>query len=160
MAMSEYLRNLRARVGHDLLMMPAVGAIILNEDGHVLLQRRTDNNQWGLPGGAIDPGEEISEALIREVKEETGLDVVLDRLTGVYAGKEYITTYPNGDTVQIIAIIFICRITGGELLADGDGDETAELRYFPVNALPENTSHRAEIRLMDAMQMNERAMFR
>lgn len=63
MPVSKYIRDLRAKVGHDLLMIPGAAAIILNDQGQVLLQRRGDTDEWSLPGGAIEPGEELAQAI-------------------------------------------------------------------------------------------------
>jgi 8-oxo-dGTP pyrophosphatase MutT (NUDIX family) len=134
MGMSEYIAGLRAKVGHDLIMIPGVAAIIPNDAGEVLLQRRSDNGQWGLPGGAIDPGEEPAEAVVREVHEETGLLVQPTRIVGVYGGHDLMLTYPNGDQIATISILFRCQVTGGQLRLDND--ETLELRYFPLHQLP------------------------
>jgi mutator protein MutT len=118
-----------------LLLLPGVSAVIRNEQGAILVQRREDDGGWSLPAGAIDPGESPAEALTREVKEETGLDVVPERLLGVFGGLPFRHTYPNGDEVEYTVIVFACRVVGGELEAQ-DG-ESLELRYFPVEELPE-----------------------
>jgi 8-oxo-dGTP diphosphatase len=89
---SEYLRKLRAKVGHDLLMMPGVTAVIRNEAGEVLLHRGSDNGKGSIIGGALEPGEHPAEAIVREVAEETGLKVVPVRITGVYGGAHNVIT--------------------------------------------------------------------
>lgn len=152
MPVPEHIRQLRQKVGHDLLMMPAVAAIIFNEANEVLLQLRTDNQLWALPGGAIEPGEEPADALVREVWEETGLRVLPLRISGVYGGENGLVTYPNQDQVAIIAITFVCRVMDGELKTDDD--ETQELRYFPVNALPENIMAKHHLRIGHALENN------
>jgi 8-oxo-dGTP pyrophosphatase MutT (NUDIX family) len=149
----DHIRFLRQKVGHDLLMMPAVAAIIFNEQGEVLLQLRSDNRLWALPGGAIEPGEEPAEAVIREVYEETGLRVLPERISGVYGGKTGLTQYPNGDQVAIIAITFVCRVVGGKLRVDDD--ETLELRYFPVDQLPANVMGKHQVRIEHAARTEE-----
>jgi 8-oxo-dGTP diphosphatase len=88
MPMSPYIAELRSKVGHSLLMMPGAAAFIRNDQGEILLQRRSDTGQWVLPGGAIDPDEEPADAVVREVWEETRLKVVPDKLIGVYGGPE------------------------------------------------------------------------
>ncbi|HEX2618767.1 MAG TPA: NUDIX hydrolase [Phototrophicaceae bacterium] len=153
MPIPEYIRHLREKIGHDLLMMPAVAAIIFNDAGEVLLQLRSDNHLWALPGGAIEPGEEPAEAAIREVWEETGLKVIPERISGVYGGDNNFTHYPNGDEVAIIAITFVCRVVGGALQIDDD--ETLELRYFKVDDLPENIMSRHQIRIRHAAASSE-----
>ncbi|MBC8170563.1 MAG: NUDIX hydrolase [Anaerolineae bacterium] len=156
MPVPEYIRQLRQKIGHDMLPMPAVAAIIFNEAGEVLLQLRSDNHLWALPGGAIEIGEEPAEAVIREVWEETGLQVLPERISGVYSGKMGLTRYPNGDEVAITAITFVCRVVGGELKTDED--ETLELGYFKVDVLPEDIMGRHQIRIQHAVS-GETAFF-
>src|SRR5258706_12019579 len=114
MAASDYIRNLRAKIGNDLIFIPSAAAVVINEAGEVLLHRRSDDGTWCLPGGAIDPGEEPAEAVIREVREETGLQVIAERIVGVYGGPEFRVRYPNGDDVMFISICFICHPVCGE----------------------------------------------
>lgn len=144
----DHILKLREKVGHDMLMMPAVAAIIFDDNGEVLLQLRSDNQLWALPGGAIELGEEPAEAVIREVWEETGLHVLPERISGVYGGHSGLTEYPNGDKVAIISITFVCRVIDGEPRLDDD--ETLELRYFSIDQLPTNIMGRHQIRIQHA----------
>src|SRR5438034_11818350 len=86
-----------------MVIRPGVSAIILTGEG-LLLQRRSDNRLWGLPGGGVEPGESVTEAVVREVREETGLEVVPLRLIGVYSSPEHgqIVTYPDGYVIHYI----------------------------------------------------------
>src|SRR5688572_2698228 len=111
MAISEYIKRLRTKVGHDLLQMPCVAGV-LRVDNKILLQRRADNDQWSLPGGAIEPGEEPARALVREFWEETGLRV---RPKAVIAVLRRRHIYPNGDEVDVVVTMFSCDRVGGEL---------------------------------------------
>jgi 8-oxo-dGTP diphosphatase len=158
MPMSDHIANLRAKVGHDLLMSPGVAAIILDESGKILLQRRSDNGRWGLPGGAIDPGEEPAEAVVREVREETGLHVVPVRVVGVYGGPDLHVQYPNGDEVMVISIAFLCRVIGGRLQIDQD--ESLELKYFSLDNLPQPFLGQHTTRILHATQDRAEAAFR
>jgi ADP-ribose pyrophosphatase YjhB (NUDIX family) len=119
--------NTRVRVG--------VGVIILDDRGRLLLERRRDCGLWGLSGGRIEPGESIVSAAIREAKEETGLDVEITRLVGVYSEPERrIVTYPdNGDVVHLVDIILEARVLGGELLCS---EESHEVVFFESGSLP------------------------
>ncbi len=130
--MADYIRWIRARVGHEPILLNFAGAIIPDEQGRVLLQRRGDRGVWGLPGGALELGESAEEAVIREVREETGLEVRVERLVGVYT--KYFDTYPNGDQAQTIVFAFACSAVGGPLRVDGG--ETLELRYFAPDEAP------------------------
>ena len=98
--MSDYFVRLRSCIGHDPLLHPAAAACIRDEQGRILLVRRSDGiNLWSFPGGAMELGERADEAVIREVREETGLEVEPVALIGVYSSPDYAITYPNGDQV-------------------------------------------------------------
>ena len=128
MAISPYLRHLRERVGHDLLHVPSVAVMIGDDAGRILLMRSAETGLWQTVGGALDPDEPWADAAIREAREETGYEVALTRIIGVYAGPEFRLTYPNGDVVAYASVSFAARIVGGE--ATLDGDETAELAWL------------------------------
>jgi 8-oxo-dGTP pyrophosphatase MutT (NUDIX family) len=130
-----YARQLRARVGTDLLFLPSVSAVVINDRGEVLLQRRTDNGQWGVLSGHIEPGEEPADAVIREVMEEAGIEVMPEQITGVYSGPDYLRREPNGSQTQFMNITFRCRPIGGDVRVNDD--ESLEMRYFPCDQLPE-----------------------
>jgi len=136
MGMSEYFVRLRRCVGHDLLLNPAAAACIRDEQGRILLLRRSEkDNLWSFPGGAMDPGESIAETVVREVREETGLEVEPIELIGIYSDPAYTITYPNGDRVQAVINFLECQVLGGELRPDMD--EILEGRYFgPQDELP------------------------
>lgn len=104
-------------------------AAIFDEQGRVLLTRRTDNGQWCLPGGAVDPGESVEEACEREVLEETGLRVRVKRLVGVYSHPDQLVIYPDGNKAHIVALHFEAELTGGTL---GLSSETTEAGYFTL----------------------------
>lgn len=132
MAASDYIRRLRERVGHDLLLLPGASAMIFDDAGRILLQRRSDTGGWFVIGGAIDPGETPADAAVREAREETGLDVEPTRLSGVYTSPEIV--YPNGDRCVYVTTAFRCRVIGGALRPDGD--ESLELAWFDPHELP------------------------
>jgi ADP-ribose pyrophosphatase YjhB (NUDIX family) len=134
MPISEYLRDLRSVVGPRLLLMPGVSALVRDAEGRILLMRRADDGRWGLPAGAVDPGESPAAAVEREVREETGLIVRPTRVAGVFGGTRFRHRYGNGDEVEYTVVVFDCEITGGEL-APRDG-EALELRYFAPEDVP------------------------
>jgi ADP-ribose pyrophosphatase YjhB (NUDIX family) len=117
------------RVGREGKLRLGCSAVIFDEDKKVLLTRRSDNGQWCLPGGAMEPGESVAEACIREVWEETGLHVEILRLIGVYSDPNRIVVYPDGNKVHIVALSFEAKVTSGEL---GLSDETTEFGYFSL----------------------------
>ncbi len=102
-------------------------AAIFDADGRILLTKRSDNGQWCLPGGAVDPGETVAEACEREVLEETGLQVKVKRLVGVYSYADQLVIYPDGNKVQVVALHFEVNVTGGTA---GLSNEVSDFGYF------------------------------
>jgi ADP-ribose pyrophosphatase YjhB (NUDIX family) len=141
-----------------MVIRPGVTAIILTGEG-VLLQRRSDNGLWGLPGGAVEPGESISEAVAREVREETGLEVRPIRLIGVYSSPtlHQVVTYPDGNVIHYVSSSFECRIVGGTLAC---GVESLELGWFDPEVLPEALVEMHRIRIQDALTRRAEAFVR
>ncbi len=131
--MSSYYRGLRDRIGSELLLIPGVAAVLRDEHGRILMQLNQDGG-WGLPAGAIEPGEAPALAVAREVYEETGLVVRAERVLGVVGGNGCRVTYPNGDCVEYVATVFECRRVGGSLITEND--ETARLQWFHPDHLP------------------------
>lgn len=127
---SDYVRSLRRRIGQDLLLMPAVGAIVFDSQGNVLLQQRADNGQWSAPGGGMDPYEAPADAVAREVWEETGILVEPVRVLGVYGGAKLRHTHPNGDQTAAVFILFDCRARDG--MPTPDGIESIDTKFVPV----------------------------
>jgi 8-oxo-dGTP pyrophosphatase MutT (NUDIX family) len=142
MPASEFIRNIRQKIGHDLLHLVGVSGVVITDDRRVLLVKSKEVLGWMPIGGMIEPGEEPADAVVREIHEETGIDAVPERLVGVFDGPE--VTYKNGDRVHYVTIVFRCRAVAGEPRVNDD--ETTEVGYFPVDALPEMRSdHRRNI---------------
>lgn len=157
MPVPEFLRNLREKVGSDLIMLAGASAVVINDQGEVLLHQRTDNSQWALPGGIIEPGEELAESVVREVFEETGVEVVPERIVGVYGGKDHIAEYPNGDQVAFVSTVFLCRPVGGEVKINDD--ESIAVRYFSPDTLPQ-MAPKFHMRIEQALKNRAEAHFR
>lgn len=126
---SEYLRGLRAKVGNDLLLVPSVAVIARDDEGRVLLVRHADTGHWVAPSGGVAPGERPREAARREMREETGLEVELDVIIGVYGGPEFEVRYENGDRCAYVMAVYEGRITGGT--PRPDGEVTVAFRWVP-----------------------------
>jgi len=127
----DYISWLRSQVGAAPIQLNFAAACIGDGD-HILLQRRSDHDAWGFPGGGIELGESAEAAAVREAREETGLLIRIDNLLGVYT--KYQHGYPNGDVAQPITVFFRASRLGGRLRRDGE--ETLELRYFPLAEVP------------------------
>jgi 8-oxo-dGTP pyrophosphatase MutT (NUDIX family) len=146
MPISPYVKDLRADLGHRLLLLPGVTAVVFDDAGRVLLGERADNGQWALIAGVMDPGEQPAEAIVREVFEETAVHVVPERVTSVLTQPP--TTYPNGDRCDYVDITFRCRAVGGE--ARVNDDESLAVGWFSLDDLPplsELNRHRIECAL-------------
>lgn len=129
-------------------LRPSVAAIITNGNGEILLQRRSDNGLWGLPGGSVEIGESVTTAIVREVKEETGLAVEVERLIGVYSDPSFqVVRYKDGNVVHYINTLMRCRIVAGTLQTC---DESLGLRFFDPARLPEDVLQTHCIRIRDA----------
>ena len=124
----------------------AVSAVIL-EQGNVLLAHRRDIDWWNLPGGGLELGETVDDALHREVFEETGLEVEIERLVGVYSKPQK----------QEVVLTFHCHVTGGTAR---ETEETRECRYFPPDNLPSNTLPKHRQRVEDALLNQASAILR
>jgi 8-oxo-dGTP pyrophosphatase MutT (NUDIX family) len=132
--MSPYFKQLRAKIGHDLVLMPSVAAVIRDSSGRLLLQEKSSGEGWSLPAGAIEPGESPEQAVEREVLEETGLVVAPTEVLGVFGGRHFRYVYPNGDAVEYTVVLFRCtaiRDTSAAL-----DRETKALRYFAKAEMP------------------------
>lgn len=131
MPVPEFIRHLRERIGHDLLWLPGITSVVLDEDA-VLLVRRSDNGRWSPVTGIVDPGEHPADTAVREVLEETGVRCVVEQLVSVNVTE--VIVHVNGDHAQYLDHTFRCRFLGGEPYAADD--ESLEARWFPVAELP------------------------
>ncbi len=128
-----YIDWIRSRVGKRKIFLAFGTVIVEDENGRFLLQRRTDFDFWGLPGGVLELDEDIETCTRRELKEETGLLVADLSLVGVYTDPKFDVVYPNGDQVQIFTICFRGRENGG--VHRPDGVETSEQCYFSFDEI-------------------------
>ena len=159
MPIPEYVLKLRAHVGHETLLLPASAAVVRDATGRVLLIRRGDGRGWSLPGGMMEPGENLVACVVREVWEETGLEVEPLRLVGIYSDPAHMRfAYPNGDRVHFVSATFECRVVAGTLRADGE--ESLEVAYFAPDELPASLVCDHRQRIADALSGREAAFFR
>lgn len=128
----DFILRLRERVGHELLWLMGATAVILDDDGRVLLVRRADTGAWTPVTGIVDPGEHPATTAVREALEEAGVVVEVEALVRVHALPA--TTYVNGDRAQYLDHAFRCRYVSGDAhVAD---DESVDVGWFALDALP------------------------
>ncbi len=120
-----------------VLLQDGSAAIIVNDKGQILLQSRADRDKWGLPGGCQELGERFQDTVIREIKEETNLDVNEDdlELIDIVSGSSRRNDYPNGDVVINNTALYCVRNYSGELKWDS---ESKNMKFFDLDNLPEN----------------------
>ena len=155
MPIPDFILALRDKVGTDLLWLTGVTAVVRNDDGEVLLGRRADNGQWALVSGILEPGEQPAIGLVREIEEETGVVARIEALTSVWTLPEQ--GYPNGDRAQYLDLCFLARHVSGE--ARVNDDESLEVGWFPLDALPEPMMDRARARLERALAFDGTTWF-
>ncbi len=134
MVISDFIRQLRERVGADLLLLPSTAVIPRDEEGHILLVRLKDTGNWATIGGAVEPDESPEECAVREAEEEAGVTVRLGSVLGVLGGPEYRVRYPNGDETAYVVTVFDATVTAGS--PRPDDDETMEVHWFSTDDLP------------------------
>ncbi|MCE4980652.1 MULTISPECIES: NUDIX hydrolase [Mammaliicoccus] len=134
----DYISSLRDKVGHAPVILVGALVLIFNKDKQLLLQLRSDNESWGLPGGTMELGESFEEAATREVYEETNLEIQNLKFITNFSGKDYHMVYPNGDEAYTVTALFESEEYEGELSADIK--ETQNLKFFDLDKLPQNIS--------------------
>lgn len=136
--MSDYILDLRKIVGHRPLLQVGASVIVEDSAGRILLQLRSDNHCWGYCGGSVELDEKVEDAARRELLEETGLLARKLELLGIFSGSDMHYTYPNGDEVSNIDIVYVCKSYSGNLHCQPS--EVEALRFFPVDQIPPNIS--------------------
>jgi 8-oxo-dGTP pyrophosphatase MutT (NUDIX family) len=150
--------TLEPDVDRALALRASVSAVIFDRRDRVLLQQRSDGGQWGLPGGSVEIGESVAQAIVREVREETGLDVVPRRLIGVYSEPSLqVVRYPDGNVWHSVNVCFECAVRGGSLTTC---DETLALAYVPAGRLPAAILPNHVVRIRDARRRRPAAYVR
>lgn len=145
MARVDYYHNPSAPSANSLVV--GSSAVVTDDQGRILLQRRTDSGNWALPGGAMDIGETLAESAIREVKEETGFDVRIDRIVGIFSDPGHVFAYDDGEVRQEFSICLACTIVGGSLQVSS---ESTAVDFFPPADLPDLQMHESiRIRIMN-----------
>ena len=124
-------------------VVPSTTAIVCDDHGRIVLVKRKDNALWALPGGGMELGESIEQGAVREVKEETGLDVEVDGLVGVYTNPHHVMAYDDGEVRQQFSLCFTTKLLGGELQFD---EESTDITWASEGDLANHPMH-ASMRL-------------
>lgn len=155
--MDPYLRFLRSKLGHALIKAPCAAVVARDAQNRILLVRRRDDGTWGLVGGWMSPGESALETAKRECLEETGFEVDITGLLGVYTDPQNMAwTYPNGDQAEFVTIVFEARAIKQTQSTDG---EALELRFFAPEELPEIRLNDRQM-VLDAVSNDPRPFIR
>jgi len=132
----DHFGNLNAPKANSVV--PSTTAVVTNAKDDILLVHRRDNDLWALPGGGMELGESIEDCAVREVKEETGLDVELTGLVGVYTNPNHVLEYSDGEVRQQFSLCYTTRLLGGELAFD---NESTGIAWVPVEQLDDLNIH-------------------
>ena len=134
-------------------MVPSVNVVVTNDQGQILLIRRSDNDNWAVPGGAIDLGESMTQAAVRETKEESGIDCEIAGLVGIYTDPRHIILYTsNGEARQEFSILLTARPVGGQ---PTPSDESSEVRWVDRADLEDYTMDRSmRLRVRDFLEFS------
>ncbi|MFC5203329.1 MULTISPECIES: NUDIX hydrolase [Streptomyces] len=143
MARVDYINDPNAPKANTIV--PSVTAVACNAAGEVLLIHKTDNDLWALPGGGVDVGEAVADAAVRETKEETGFDVEVTGLVGLYTNPGHVMAYDDGEVRQQFSICFTARITGGALRTSSESKEVAFVDPSKLDELNIHPSMRMRI---------------
>ncbi len=132
----DYYNDPEAPTANSLVV--GSSAVVVDDEGRILLQRRSDSGNWALPGGAMDIGETFAQSVVREVKEETGFDARIERIVGIYSDPGHVFAYDDGEVRQEFNICLACTIVGGELSVSS---ESTDARFFSFDEVAELTMH-------------------
>jgi len=135
-------------------LVPSVNVVVANDASEILLIRRTDNGNWALAGGAIDLGESVAQAAVRETLEETGIECAITGIVGIYSDPKHVILYTsNGEARQEFSIVLTARPLGGQ---PTPSTESSEVRWVPESKLPGYTMDRSmRIRINDFLARSE-----
>lgn len=138
-------------------LVPAASTVVVDEQGRILLHRRSDNDLWSIPGGAMELGESIAETAVRETKEETGLDVRPLYVVAVYSNPRHLVEYSDGEVRQQFSVCLACEIVGGRVRLS---EESSEVRFVDLDHLTALEMTESMRRRIDDFRTGVRGGFR
>lgn len=144
MARTDYYDDPNAPQPNSIVV--AVTAYVTNDNNEILLIRRTDNDLYAIPGGGLELGETLSQAVVREVREETGLDVEVLRLVGVYSDPAHVIEFTDGEVRQEFSICFTARLLGGQVRTSVESKEVLWVSRLDIDKIRMHDSIRLRIR--------------
>ncbi|WP_330180399.1 NUDIX domain-containing protein [Nocardia sp. NBC_01503] len=127
-------------------LVPGGSALIVDSEARVLMQRRGDSGNWSLPGGIMEIGETLEQCVIRETKEETGLDIEITGLLGIYTDPEHVIEYADGEIRQEFAITYYGKVIGGNVEVSSESTSVRFLGLDELEALPVHDTVRLRLR--------------
>ncbi|WP_083884468.1 NUDIX domain-containing protein [Nocardia higoensis] len=130
----DYYRDPDAPSANSLV--PGGSALIVDDMGAVLMQRRSDSGNWSFPGGTMEIGETLEQCVVRETKEESGLDIEITGILGIYTDPEHVIAYADGEVRQEFNITFYGRVVGGRIAVSDESTEVRFLRLDELETLP------------------------
>jgi ADP-ribose pyrophosphatase YjhB (NUDIX family) len=139
----EYYDDPQAPEPNSLVV--ATSAVITDDQGRILLQRRTDSGNWALPGGAMEMNESLTDSVIRETREETGLDIEVTGIVGTYTDPKHIIAYTDGEVRRQFNICYTARILGGELQPSSESTALAFTHPRDLDGLPIHRTQRLRL---------------
>ena len=135
-------------------LVPSVNVVVVNGEGEILMIRRTDNDNWAVPGGAVDLGESVAQAAVRETREESGIECEITGLVGIYSDPKHVLLYTsNGEVRQEFSIVLTARPLSGQ---PTPSSESSEVRWVPVSEVRDYTMDRSmRIRVNDYLDRKQ-----
>lgn len=127
-------------------LKPGGSALVTDDAGRVLMQRRGDSGNWSLPGGIMEVGETLQDCVIRETNEETGLDIEITGLLGIYTDPAHVIEYSDGEVRQEFAVVYYGRVVGGRILVSDQSTAVQFLSLAELETLPVHPTVRLRLR--------------
>ncbi|MFI1713070.1 NUDIX hydrolase [Streptomyces litmocidini] len=143
MSRIDYFRDPAAPKANSVV--PSVTVVVRDDEGRLLLIHKTDNNLWALPGGGHDIGERIGDTAVREVREETGIEVEVDNIVGLYTDPDHVLAYEDGEVRQQFSICFRAHPVGGSLRTSSESKEVRWVNPADLDDLDIHPSMRLRI---------------